>query len=195
MPCTAPARAALGLPANGFVFCSFNNLYKFTAEYWAVWMRLLARVDASVLWLLCDNPAAQANLVAATRAHGVDPARLVFAPRIPNHDHIARLRAADLFLDTAPYNASRVGGSVLHAAGLPELVTTTLADYEKLAGDLATDPSRLQALRAKLDAARTSAPLFNTALFVRNLEAAYVTMLTRAAQGFAPEAFAVAAPE
>lgn len=216
-PKVAPSRAANALPESGVVFCSFNRVIKIQPELWTVWMRLLARTDGSVLWLLCDDAEAQANLIAATGSHGVDPARLIFAPRLPPEQHIARMRAADLFLDTFPYNAhgtavdvlwagvplvtyagetfaSRACGSILRAAGLPELVADSVAAYERIAGELAADPERLRILKAKVDVARTQAPLFDTARFTRNLEAAYLRMLERAARGEPATSFSITDP-
>ena len=178
-------------------------------------MRLLARVEGSVLWLSQVNERAAANLRAAAGASGIDPARLMFARRVPSlADHLARQRLADLFLDTLPYNAhatasdalwagvpvltcagdtfaGRVAASLLHAVGLPELVTHDLADYEALALELAHDRGRLQAIRRKLEANRLSHPLFDTARFTRHLEAAYTRMWERHQSGEAPASFAV----
>ncbi len=195
-----PSRAEAGLPSQGFVFCSFNNNYKFTPQVFDAWMRLLRQVPASVLWILEDNTGARGNLQRAAEARGVEPQRLVFAPRVPHAEHLARHRLADLFLDTLPYNAhtsasdalwaglplltctgntfaGRVAGSLLHAIGLPELVTRSLAEYEALALQLAANPGRLSALRARLAANRMTAPLFDTDRFRRHLEAAYLRML------------------
>ncbi|MEZ0262853.1 MAG: tetratricopeptide repeat protein [Alphaproteobacteria bacterium] len=195
-----PSRAALGLPETGFVFCGFNNHYKITPEIFAVWMRLLKQVDGSVLWLLEPNAAATSNLRASAQAAGVAPERLVFAPRVAVEDHLARHRQAGLFLDTQLYNAhttasdalwaglpvvtclggtfaGRVAASLLHAAGLPELVTATTAEYEALALKLARDPAALAALKAKLAAGRDTCALFDTAKYARDLEKAYLGMV------------------
>lgn len=210
----APARAALGLPERGFVFCSFNRSNKITPLIFDLWMRLLAAVPGSVLWLLASGAAATENLRHEARRRGVTPERLVFAPPVPQADHIARLRCADLFLDTAPYNAhtsasdallvglpvltcpgksfpSRVAASLLHAVGLPELIAPTFDDYRALALQLATDPAALAALKARLVANGKTAPLFDTDRFRRHIEAAYVAMHRRAGQGLPPEAFTV----
>jgi predicted O-linked N-acetylglucosamine transferase (SPINDLY family) len=202
-----PSRAECGLPDTGFVFCAFSHDYKITPPLFDVWMRLLAAVDGAVLWLVSRNATSQRNLRAAAQARGVAPERLVFASRVPRvEDHLARYGQADLFLDTHPYNAhttaadallaglpvltfsgdafpSRVAGSLLHAAGLPELVTTSAADYEALAMALARDPARLAALRARLRAARDTAPLFDTRGYTRGLEAALIAMWRRTALG------------
>jgi protein O-GlcNAc transferase len=195
-----PGRAAAGLPLDGFVFCCFNNSFKILPRLFDIWMRLLRAVPGSVLWLLEDNASARRNLEQAAQSRGVDAARLVFAPRLPHAEHLARHRLADLFLDTLPLNAhtgasdslyaglplvtcagrtfaGRVAGSLLHAVGLPELVVQALPEYEALALQLARDGPRLQALRARLAAARGVAPLFDTDRFRRHLEAAYRGML------------------
>jgi predicted O-linked N-acetylglucosamine transferase (SPINDLY family) len=189
----APTRAACGLPEHGFVFCCFNHCYKILPELFAVWMRLLAQVPGSVLWLAPANAIAGANLRREAAARGIDPERLVFAPRVSLPEHLARHVHADLFLDTTPYNAgttandalfmgvpvltcagatlaSRVAGSQLHAIGLPELVTTCLADYQALALELATVPQRLASLRQRLTANRHTQPLFDMARFTRALD-------------------------
>ncbi|MEY4707702.1 MAG: hypothetical protein RJB58_1425 [Pseudomonadota bacterium] len=195
---TAPSRAQTGLPQDGFVFCSFNNNWKFTAEVFAIWMRLLDQVPGSVLWLKKPGEAAAQNLKRAAEGHGVDPQRLVFAHPAPLDVHFARHALADLFLDTLPYNAhatacdalwaglpvltckgsayaGRVAGSMLQAAGLPELVTQDVAAYEWTALELARDPARLKALREKL--AGSSSPLFDTPRFARDIEALFSEML------------------
>jgi predicted O-linked N-acetylglucosamine transferase (SPINDLY family) len=202
-------RSELGLPAAGFVFACFNNSYKITPETFSGWMRILTRVPGSVLWLLEDNATAAANLRRAAEARGVGAQRLVFAPRMPLPEHLARQRAAGLFLDTLPCNAhttasdalwaglpvltlmgesfaARVAGSLLNAVGLPELVTTDQAHYEALAVELASDPGRLAALRARLHENRTTAPLFATGLYTRQLENAYFQMHERQRAGLGP---------
>ena len=203
---TTPSRAEAGLPEQGFVFCCFNNNYKISPAVFAVWMRLLQRTPGSVLWLLQDNADAAAHLRASAEAAGVDPARLVLAPRVPMPEHLARQRLADLFLDTLPYNAhtttsdalwvglpvltclgesfpGRVAASLLRAAGLPELVTTSLADYEALAITLATTPGMLADLRTRLERGRLVCPLFDTDGFVRSMEQAYEEMVRRVQAG------------
>jgi predicted O-linked N-acetylglucosamine transferase (SPINDLY family) len=207
-------RAQAGLPQEAFVFCCFNNSYKIMPPVFEVWMGLLREVPASVLWLLEDNGAAKRNLQDAARASGVDPARLVFAPRVPPADHLARHRLADLFLDTLPYNAhttasdalwaalpvltcagstfaGRVAGSLLGSLGLHELVTLDLQDYKALALELARDPGRLAGLREKLARNRAGAALFDTDRFRRHLEAAYACMWATWQRGEPPHGFAV----
>jgi len=210
-----PSRAEAGLPDRGFVFCCFNNSFKISASIFAVWMRLLAGIEGSVLWLQQMNARASDNIRAAATAAGVDPARIVFAPRVPSMaDHLARQRLADLFVDTTDYNAhttssdalwaglpvltcagsafpGRVAASLLHAIGLPELVTMSLDDYQALALKLARDPALLQSIRSKLDANRLTHPLFDTDRFRRHLEAAYATMLDIAQRGEPPRSFSV----
>jgi len=209
-----PTRAEAGLPRDGFVFCCFNNNYKILPPLFAVWMRLLRGAPGAVLWLLEDNAAARRNLQAAAQAAGVAPERLVFAPRLPPAEHLARHRVADLFLDTLPYNAhttasdalwaglplltcagktfaGRVAASLLQALGLPELVTASLEEYEALARSLAADPGRLRGLREKLARQRPAASLFDTDRFRRHAEAAYGTMWERWQRGAAPLGFSV----
>jgi predicted O-linked N-acetylglucosamine transferase (SPINDLY family) len=195
----APSRAEAGLPGSGFVFCCFNNNWKITAPQFDIWMRLLQQVSESVLWLL-DSPARD-NLRAHATARGVDAGRLVFAPRLKPDQHLARYQLADLFLDTLPYNAhttcsdalwagvpvvtcygkafhGRVAASLLKAIDLPELVTTRLQDYERLALDLARNPALLKATREKLARNRLTAPLYDSERFRQNIEAAYEAMLS-----------------
>jgi predicted O-linked N-acetylglucosamine transferase (SPINDLY family) len=202
-----PPRAALGLPDIGFVFCCFNQSFKILPEVFDVWMRLLTAVPGSVLWLLA-SPAAD-NLRREAAARGVDPARLVFAAQQPLAEHLGRIPAADLFLDTFPYTAhttasdalwtglplvtcagetfaSRVAASLLTAMGFPELVTRSLADYEALALRLAQAPAELLTLRDRLQRNRARAPLFDTPRYVRNLEAAYEAMWAACSAGQPP---------
>ncbi len=205
-----PGRAALGLPEDGFVFCCFNNSFKISADAFAIWMRLLAQVEGSVLWLLRDTAWVEAHLRREAGERGIDPARLVFADRRTVPDHLARHAQADLFLDTFAYNAhttasdalwagvpvvtrlgdgfaARVAGSLLHAVGLPELVTDSAEAYERLALELARDRDRLADIRAKLAAQRLTAPLFDTPLFARHLERGYALAYDRWFAGLAPD--------
>jgi predicted O-linked N-acetylglucosamine transferase (SPINDLY family) len=210
-----PARSEAGLPEHGFVFCCFNNSYKLMPRIFDVWMRLLQRVDGSVLWLRQGNPATDRNLRREARSRGVDPDRLVFAARVKSvEEHLGRHRLADLFLDTLPYNAhttasdalwtglpvvtcaattfaSRVAGSLLHAVGLPELVTDTLEDYEALALELASDPARLNKTKQGLARNRLTAPLFDTDRSRQHIEAAFMTMWEMHQRGESPSSFAV----
>ena len=209
-----PLRAARGLPEDGFVFCCFNNAYKITPDFFDTWMRLLGAVPRSILWLLDDNPWEKKNLAREAAARGIAPERIVFAPKLPPPDHLARHRLADLFLDTLPYNAhttasdalwaglplvtcvgrtfaGRVAGSLLRAIGLPELVTGSLEEYEVLALRLARDGDLLAALRARLARNKWTHPLFDTERFARNIEAAYRQMWETWRAGRPPAAFSV----
>ncbi|MSP94843.1 MAG: tetratricopeptide repeat protein [Alphaproteobacteria bacterium] len=210
-----PSRAEAGLPQHAFVFCCFNNSYKIQPTIFDLWMRLLAKFEGSVLWLLEDNSAAARNLSAKAEARGIAPHRLVFAPRIAQEQHLARQRLADVFLDTLPYNAhttasdalfaglpvltclgttfaGRVAASLNYAMGVPELVTQSLEDYEALALALARDAARLAKIRGKLAANRDTGPLFDAALFTKHLETAYTAMWERNERGEKPESFSVA---
>jgi protein O-GlcNAc transferase len=210
-----PQRGEASLPNEGFVFCSFNNNYKITAPVFDVWMRLLKNVPG-VLWLLGDNTAAERNLRQEAHARGIDPARLIFAPRLALAEHLARQRLADLFLDTLPINAhttasdalwaglpvvtcrgnsfvARVAASILCAAGLPELVTENLAQYEACALRLATDQALLASLRRRLEDNRSSCALFDIERYTRHIEAAFTTMWDVAQRGEPPRSFSVAA--
>lgn len=194
-----PNRKDYGLTDDTFVFCCFNQTYKILPDMFDIWMRLLTKVPHSVLWLLDCNPLAKQNLKREAEARGVDSQRLVFAPRTNMADHLARHILADLFLDTLPYNAhtstsdalwmglpvltcqgetfaGRVAASVLHVTNLPELVTTTLDEYEARALQLATSPHALEMIKQKLTEVRHTAPLFDTALFTRNLESIFQEM-------------------
>jgi protein O-GlcNAc transferase len=210
-----PSRAEAGLPATGFVFCSFNNAFKIAPALFAVWMRLLGRIEDSVLWLPAGTGAAMANLQRSAADCGIAPDRLVWAPRLPRMaDHLARHRLADLMLDTLPYNAhttasdalraglpivtcagasyaGRVAGSLLTALGMPELIAWTLEEYEALALELAQDPNRLAELEAKLARNREIFPLFDADRYRRHLESAYETMWARYRRGEKPAGFAV----
>lgn len=189
-----PSRASCGLPDDAFVFCSFNGSYKISEPVFTVWMNILRRVPNGVLWLAIDNPTARGNLAAEAVKRGVDPGRLVFADKAAPSEYLARYRAADLLLDTNPYNAgttasdalwaglpvltcsgktfaSRMAGSLLHAVGLPELITTSWLDYENLAVGLASEPTALQSYRQRLHTQGRSSALFDTRRFVKNFEA------------------------
>lgn len=210
------SRAELGLPESDFVFCCFNNTYKIMPRMFDVWTRIMHAVPGSVLWLLHDNPYASANLQTEAANRGIDPARLVFAPRMPLADHLARHRAAGLFLDTLPCNAhatasdalwggvpvltspgstfsARVAASLLHAIDLPELVAPSVSAYESLAIELARNPALLARITQRLNTNRMVAPLFDTPLFTRHVEAAYTIMHHRQLAGLRPETFEVPA--
>lgn len=211
---SVPTRSEAGLPAAGVVFCCFNSPYKIGPAMFDIWMRLLRGAPGSVLWLLDANPLVAGNLRREAAARGVAPERLVFAPRARLPDHLARHRLADLFLDTLPYNAhttasdalwaglpvvtcrggtfaGRVASSLLRAVGLPELITSSLADYEALAASLAADPHRLASLRARLGKLRERCPLFDATRFTRALESGYELAWDRHLGGARPASFDV----
>ncbi len=194
-----PTREECCLPAQGLVFCCFNLTYKILPDVFERWMRIMQAVPDSVLWLLEANQWAVGNLRRAAAAKGVAPERLVFAPRQPLAEHLARYRLADLAVDTFPYTshttasdalwagcplvtcsgetfASRVAGSILLNAGMRELVTASLEEYERLMLDLASSPARLRDVRRRLGENRDSCPLFDTPRFAQNLERAYEQM-------------------
>lgn len=210
-----PPRDAVGLPASGFVFEAFTLSHKIEPLVFAIWMRLLAKTPGSVLWLRIDHPAAQEALRREAATHGIAPERLMFAPRLPRDQHLIRQRAADLYLDTLFYNghstvadvlglgipavtvrgdrfAARVGASLLQSVGLEDLIARTPEEYEAIALRLASDPAALAVARDKLDKAKSTSPLFDTAKFVRHLEAAYRTMWDAYIAGRSPQPFTVA---
>ncbi len=211
-----PSRSELGLPSQGFVFTCQNTVYKINPEVFDVWMRLLHAIEGSVLWLAKADRVATENLQREARARGIAPERIIFGSWVRERaDHLARLRLADLFLDTQPYNGhttacdalwvglplltwlgdtfpARIAASLLRAIDVPELVTESLEQYEHTAERLARNPDRLAAIRTKLARNRDAAPLFDTPRFTRNLEAAYVTMWQRDQAGLPPAHFAVA---
>lgn len=195
-----PTRKGSGLPAEGFVFCSFNNNYKYTPEMFATWMNILRRVPGSVLWLLSDNPWAQANLQREAAAQGLAPERLLFTERALPEQYLARYALPDLFLDTFPFNAgttandalwmglpvltltgrsfaARMAGALLTAAELPQLITYDLQAYEDKAVELATTPGACLRLREHLEDVRANGVLFDTPRFVRNLEQVLVDLV------------------
>ncbi len=212
----SPDRAAFGLPETTFVFCCFNNNYKIVPDTFDGWMRILARVPGSVLWLLGDTPASIANLRKEAEARGIAPERLVFADRVPPPEHLARHRCADLFLDTLPYNAhttasdalwaglpvltcegttfpGRVAASLLATAGLPDLIAGSPAEFEEMAVALANDPGRLAALRQNLATTVRTSPLFDTRLFTKHIEAGFAAMHARHLGGRKPDHIVIAA--
>ena len=202
-----PARAELGLPETGFVFCGFNQAYKITPSRFDLWCRLLNATPGSVLWLLADA-GAQGNLRGEAMARGVLPDRLVFASHMAQSDHLGRLQHADVLLDTSPYGAhttasdalwagvpvitcvgdtfpSRVAGSLLHAVGLPELIAKDESDYFAIALAFATQPDLLESCRAKLQRNRMTSPLFDVSAYTMALEYLYETMWERCRTGAA----------
>jgi protein O-GlcNAc transferase len=209
-----PTRAEAGLPETGFIFCCFNQHYKIAPPIFDIWMRLLDRVEGSVLWLLEGDVTAIQNLRWEAERRGVAAGRLIFAPRVKPEDHLARHRLADLLLDTLPYNAhttasdalwaglpmvtcigssfaGRVASSLLNAVGLPELIAKDLEEYQELALKLARDRRALAAIRSKLGRNRRTFPLFDTDRFRRHIESAYRMMWERHQRGEAPESFVV----
>lgn len=205
-----------GLPEEQIVFCCFNNSYKILPATFTCWMRILTAVEGSVLWLLADNQTAMQNLRKEAEARQIDPSRLIFAERTKPAQHLARHRLADLFLDTLPYNghttasdalwaglpvltqsgktfAGRVAASLLSAVGLPKLIAQTTEEYERLAIQLATCPDVLAGIKAALAQNRTTAPLFDTVLYARHIEAAYRLMYERYRAGLAPDHICVTA--
>lgn len=202
-------RAAFGLPAEGFVFAAFNNTGKVTPAMFGAWMRILAAVEDSTLWLFATDPAAIQSLRREVAKGGLSAGRLVVAGHLPVEEHLARYLTAGLLLDTFPYGAhttasdalwvgcpvvtlagqsfaSRVAGSLLHAVGLPELITHGLPEYEALAIALARDPERLAGLRRHLEDGRATAPLFDTPRYTRDLERAFAEMHRRRLKGLKP---------
>ena len=197
------------MPDKATVFCSFNNNYKLNPDVFDVWMRILKRVEDSVLWLLADNSWSAANLAREAQARGIGRERLVFADRMPVEDHLARHRLADLFLDTWPCSAhttasdalwaglplltyqgetfaGRVASSLLTSLGLEALIATTPEAYEDLAVKLGGSPRQLAKLKQKLHQNKKTSPLFDTKLFTRNLEAAFSEMYERCMAGQSP---------
>jgi predicted O-linked N-acetylglucosamine transferase (SPINDLY family) len=206
-------RAEHGLPGEALVFCSFNQAYKITADVFEVWMQLLREVEPSVLWLLGLSDEMQEALRREAQSRGIPGERLVFAPPAANDRHLARLAHADLALDCFPYGshttgsdalwagvpliglagdtfAARVSASILAAAGLADLVTTSLADYRALALGYASDRQSLAQLKARVAGCQTS-PLFDSKQFARDLEKAYAAVVERSRAGLAPDHIAV----
>ena len=185
----------LGLPQEGFIFCSFNYSYKFNTSIFNSWMHILSAVKNSVLWLFADNTFVETNLKKEAIARGVDANRLIFAKKLPREEYLARFKMADLFLDTHPYNAgttasdalwvglplitflgksfaSRMCGSILKSANLSELVAKSQKDYEKLAIQLANNHEKLELIKQKMRNIKKT-PLFDIRTFTENIEAEY----------------------
>ncbi|WP_114639493.1 O-linked N-acetylglucosamine transferase, SPINDLY family protein [Polynucleobacter necessarius] len=207
-------RNKAGLPEQDFIFCCFNNNFKITPHQLDLWASILKQVEGSFLWLLEDNPMASQNLRYEISKRGVSIDRLIFASRVAPEDHLHRMSAADLFLDTSPYNAyttasealwvglpiltrigksfcSRVAASLIRAAGVPELITTTDDEYVELAVNLARSPSKLDALKWRLGQAQENAPLFDSERFTRNLENLYLQMHEKSELGQPPAQISV----
>jgi predicted O-linked N-acetylglucosamine transferase (SPINDLY family) len=208
------SRVQLGLPDQALVCCSLNNSYKYNADMLDIWARLIRKVPGSVLWLIADDPLTEANLRREAGLRGLDSDRLVLSGRVSYEDHLRRLTCADLFLDTFPFNAgatagdvlwagvplltcagdafaSRMAGSLLRAAALPELITFSLEEYEQRALELITTPARLQELRQRTEAARGNSALFQTERYCRNLESAFELMWQRSQRGERPSPITV----
>jgi protein O-GlcNAc transferase len=198
----APARASCSLPGNSFVFCCFNQSYKITPDIFDVWCRLLTATRGSVLWLFASMPDVEVNLKREAKARGIDPGRLIIAPGVRPESYLARMQCADLFLDTSPYNggatcsdalwmglpvitcagktfSSRMAGSLLSALGMRELIVHDLDEYYQLARELAGDPGKLDAVRRKLNGNLDNTPLFDSTQFTRDLEAAYIRVMSK----------------
>ena len=203
-------RAELGLPPSGFVYCCFNASYKITPECFSSWMRILASTPGSVLFLLARSETVRDNLGREAQTRGINPERLIFGGPLPFGRYLARYRAADLFLDTTPYNAgttasdalwaglpvltcpgksfsARMAASLLTGAGLPELIAANCADYERLAVELAADPRRLAALKSTVASRLEQSPLFHASAITRNLERLYERMYERYHAGLEAE--------
>jgi protein O-GlcNAc transferase len=214
-PTPAPcSRLAAGLPQHGFVFCAFNTSYKINPMMFDIWCRLLRETPGSVLWVVSPGTQGSQNLVREAGARGIAPERLVFAASQPYADHLSRIGQADLFLDTLPFNggttasdflwagvpvltcvggafAARMASSLLHALGLPELTVESFAEYQQRALELAHSPTQLAELRTRLASARSTAALFDTARYCRDLESAYIRMSEGYRRGMPPQHFAV----
>ena len=206
------ARKEMGLPEDGFVFCCFNANYKITPREFDIWMRLLHKVEGSVLWLKQNNQWAKSNLQKEAKLRGIDPSRLVFADNVSREDHLARHKLADLFLDTFSFNAhstatdalwgglplitkvgeqfvARCGASYLNAIGLPELIVETDEEYEVLAFELATNKSLMTSIKEKLVNNRTATPLFDTKTYTQNLEKSFENIHRNYQNGHPPKDF------
>lgn len=189
-------KSEMDLPNHGFVFCCFNNSYKISPNEFSIWMRILSKVENSVLWLIGSNKWAKINLKKEAENHGIKGNRLIFATQLSHSDHLARLKLADLFLDTFNYNAhttssdalwagipvitkignsfaSRVAASILKAVDLPELVVKNENEYENLILEIANSPKKLFKIKEKLFANRLSKPLFDSEMYIGHLEDAY----------------------
>jgi len=207
---TSFTRQDFGLPSKGFVFCCFNNTYKITPLTLDSWAQILKNVENSVLLIFASNESAQIHLTKEITLRGVDPSRLILGEHLPRPEYLGRYQVADLFLDTHPYNAgttssdalrmglpvltrlgnsfaSRMGSSILNAVNLPELITSSQEEYEKLAIKLATNPEQFKFIKDKLTKNLPSAPLFDTPLFTKHLEIAYRTMYERFHDGLKPD--------
>ena len=203
-------RKDVGLPDKGFVFCCFNNTYKFTPTTFDSWARILKAVDDSVLIIFANNELSKANLTKEIKKRDIDSDRLIFGDSVSRPEYLARFRVADLFLDTQPYNAgttasdalrmglpmltlkgeayqARMGASIVNALNLPELITNSSEEYESIAIELATNPEKMKAIKDKLASNLSTAPLYDTKLFTKNLESAYTQMYEKYHNGLEPD--------
>ena len=205
------SKESFGLPSNGFIFCSFNNSYKFNQKLLGRWAKIILNVPDSVLWISENNQSFRNNILTEFQNMGIGAKRIIFAKRLEfESDHLARYQLADLFLDTSPYNAhttaidalraglpivtllgeafpGRVAASILNAVGLQSLITRAWDEYESLAIKLATHPKELKELKTQLQTNISTKPLFNTTLFTQNIEAAYLKMYQRYQMGLSPD--------
>jgi predicted O-linked N-acetylglucosamine transferase (SPINDLY family) len=206
-----PLRSEQNLPEKGVIFCCFNNNFKITPNVFDVWMNILKNVPGSVLWIKGGRESLERNLLKEAEKRGLDPNRLVFAGQIPlMQDHLSRYRLADLFLDTFPFCAqttasdalwagvpvltrtgessmSRICSSLLNAIELPELITNTQAEYEARAIELGNNPTKLKAIKDKLERNRLTTALFDTTRFTKHIEAAYMKMYERYQNDLPPD--------
>jgi predicted O-linked N-acetylglucosamine transferase (SPINDLY family) len=210
----APSREECGLPRDALVFCCFNYSYKITPQVFDIWMRLLGAIPDSVLWLLNSTAEASANLRAQALRRNVTPERIIFAPRLDQARHLARIGLADLFLDTFPVTAhttasdalwagcpivtcagttfvSRVAGSILRAAGMPDLVASSFDEYEAIILGLASNRAELASLKVRLRENRSKCRLFDASATTRAIESAYERMWEIYRTGQPPQSFAV----
>tara|TARA_B110000196_G_C21069838_1_gene626903 strand:- start:223 stop:1296 length:1074 start_codon:yes stop_codon:yes gene_type:complete len=210
VPVAHSTRVDEGLPDNEFVFCCFSKNCKITPREFDIWIRLLNRVEGSVLWLTQSNQWSEANLKKEAKARGLNPARLIFAEPCNYSGYLERMTKADLFLDTFNYNAgaiandalwcglpiltkqgqsyvARMASSLLSSIDLPELITTNEKDYEQVALDIATNPKKHELIKEKLSLNRDRLPLFDTERFTRNIETAYMQIYAKYFAGEKPQ--------
>ena len=203
-------REDFGLSNDDFVFCCFNNTYKITPSIFDSWARILKNVKNSVMMIYVSNKLAQKNLIKEIIKRGIDSKQLFFVEKLERNEYLARFRLADLFLDTHPYNAgttasdalrmglpiltlignsfnSREAASIINAANLPEMITSSQQEYESLAIKLAKDPKKLKVIKDKLVDSLANVPLYDTAKFTKHLESAYIKMCDRHYNGLQPE--------
>ena len=192
-------RKDVGLPENGIVYCSFNNIYKITPDMFLVWLDILRNVENSILWILCTSDTAKNNLIQYTKDQGIDSFKIIFAPILPIEEHLKRLPLADVFLDTYPYNAhttasdsirmgvpivtlagqafaSRVAASILTSVNMTDLITNNINDYKRLSIKLGTDSEYLRKTKDRLSQTIPQSPLFDSSGFSKNLEAIYSSL-------------------